>query len=52
MFRRYIASILIVLFFAIATYLIITDGGSDTTITFAKINENLHKKFQSFIGKA
>ena len=52
MIRRYIAATLIVFFFSYASYLIITDGGKpNTTITFAKLNENIQYKFSVLTGK-
>lgn len=51
MMRRYFAVAFTIFFFAYAGYLIITDGGKQNTIiSFKKINENIHKKFQILIG--
>ena len=51
MIRRYIAVALIIFFFSYAAYLIITDGGKDTTITFDKLNENIQNKFMILTGQ-
>lgn len=52
MIRRYFATGLIVIFFAYAAYLIVTDGGKEnTTITFAKLNENISNKFMVLTGQ-
>ncbi len=51
MIRRYIAFSLIVIFFAYAAYLIITDGGSEfKLIRFEKFGENIQNKFSAFTG--
>lgn len=51
MIRRYVAVALIVFFFSYAAYLIITDGGKGTTITFEKLNENIQNKFYILTGQ-
>lgn len=51
MIRRYVAVALIVFFFSYAAYLIITDGGKATTITFEKLNENIQNKFYILTGQ-
>lgn len=50
MLRRYIASALIVCFFAYAAYLIITNGGKPEIITFTQLNQNINKKIQVLMG--
>lgn len=52
MIRRYIATSLIVFFFAYAAYLIVTDGGtSSSTITFVKLNNNIQNRFLVLTGQ-
>jgi cell division protein FtsB len=51
MIRRYIAVSLIIFFFSYAAYLIITDGGKNTTISFEKLNNNIQSKFLILTGQ-